>query len=127
MKLCSEIQDTLSLTSILHLDRVMKLIYKIFFLSILYYKENFPMSDFIIADNRIQPTAVLDARGLSCPMPLFQTKKEITNLTSGEILQIDGTDPGSRKDFSGWCDRSGNKYLGEREMHGYISFFIKKG
>jgi len=85
------------------------------------------MSEFRIADNKMQAAAILDARGLHCPMPLFHTKKEICNLISGQILQIDGTDMESRKDFSGWCDRAGHKYLGEKEMHGYISFFIKKG
>jgi tRNA 2-thiouridine synthesizing protein A len=85
------------------------------------------MSEFKVADNRIQATAILDVRGLNCPIPLFRTKKEITNLSSGDILQIDGTDPGSRRDFPGWCDRSGHKYLGEKEMFDYISFFIRKG
>lgn len=71
--------------------------------------------------------AVLDAKGLSCPMPLLRTKKEIGKLASGEILQIDGTDPGSRNDIPGWCDRAGHEYMGEKEESGYISFFIKKG
>jgi tRNA 2-thiouridine synthesizing protein A len=85
------------------------------------------MSDFKKADNGIQAKVILDAKGLSCPIPLFHAKKEITKLTSGDILQVDGTDPGSRKDFPGWCDRLGHKYLGEKEMSGYISFFIRKG
>lgn len=71
--------------------------------------------------------AVLDAKGLSCPMPLLRTKKEIGKLASGEILQVDGTDPGSRNDIPGWCERAGHEYLGEKEETGYISFFIKKG
>jgi|WetSurMetagenome_2_1015567.scaffolds.fasta_scaffold222957_2 tRNA 2-thiouridine synthesizing protein A len=85
------------------------------------------MSDFKIFNDRIQVAAILDARGLSCPLPLFYTKKEICNLTSGQILQINGTDSGSRKDLSGWCDRSGHKYLGEKDGYDHISFFIKKG
>ncbi|RZW26777.1 MAG: sulfurtransferase TusA family protein, partial [Desulfobulbaceae bacterium] len=31
--------------------------------------------------------SVLDAKGLSCPMPLLRTKKEIGKLKSGEVLQ----------------------------------------
>ncbi len=71
--------------------------------------------------------AVLDAKGLSCPMPLLRTKKEIGKLANGEILQVDGTDPGSRNDIPGWCERAGHEYMGEKEETGYISFFIKKG
>ncbi len=85
------------------------------------------MSDFKQVDPSVSPNSVLDAKGLSCPMPLLRTKKEIGKLSSGEILQIDGTDPGSRNDIPGWCDRAGHEYLGEKEETGYISFFIKKG
>lgn len=85
------------------------------------------MSDFKKVDENIAANAVLDAKGLSCPMPLLRTKKEIGKLASGEVLQIDGTDPGSRNDIPGWCDRAGHEYLGEKEETGYISFFIKKG
>ena len=85
------------------------------------------MSDFKQVDPSVSPKSVLDAKGLSCPMPLLRTKKEIGKLASGEVLQIDGTDPGSRNDIPGWCDRAGHEYLGEKEETGYISFFIKKG
>ncbi len=85
------------------------------------------MSDQKTAPADIQPKSVLDAKGLSCPMPLLRTKKEIGKLAAGEILQVDGTDPGSRNDIPGWCERSGHEYLGEKEGSGFISFFIKKG
>ncbi len=85
------------------------------------------MSDFKKVDDSVTAKAVLDAKGLSCPMPLLRTKKEIGKLASGEVLQIDGTDPGSRNDIPGWCERAGHEYMGEKEETGYISFFIKKG
>ncbi|PIE60352.1 MAG: preprotein translocase subunit TatC [Desulfobulbus propionicus] len=85
------------------------------------------MSDVKVAPDGIEATSVLDAKGLSCPMPLLRTKKEIGKLNTGDILHIMGTDPGSRNDIPGWCDRSGHEYLGEKEESGYISFFIKKG
>lgn len=85
------------------------------------------MSDNKIVAADVKPKSILDAKGLSCPMPLLRTKKEIGKLASGEILQVDGTDPGSRNDIPGWCERSGHEYLGEREGSGFISFFIKKG
>jgi len=85
------------------------------------------MSDTKTVAADVTPKTILDAKGLSCPMPLLRTKKEIGKLASGEILQVDGTDPGSRNDIPGWCERSGHEYLGEREGSGFISFFIKKG
>ena len=85
------------------------------------------MSDHKIVDDGVTATTVLDAKGLSCPMPLLRTKKEMNKLNAGEILQVDGTDPGSRNDLPGWCTRSGHEYLGEKEESGYFSFFIQKG
>ena len=85
------------------------------------------MSDHKIVDDSVVATTVLDAKGLSCPMPLLRTKKEMNKLNSGDILQVQGTDPGSRNDIPGWCDRSGHEYLGEKEESGFFSFYIKKG
>ncbi len=85
------------------------------------------MSDLKVDDAGLEPVSVLDTKGLSCPMPLLRTKKEMGKLGSGDILQVDGTDPGSRNDLPGWCERAGHEYLGEKEESGYISFFIKKG
>ncbi len=89
--------------------------------------EESKMSDIKQVADDVVPNTVLDAKGLSCPMPLLRTKKEIGKLNSNEILQVDGTDPGSRNDIPGWCERSGHEYLGEKEGSGFISFFIKKG
>jgi tRNA 2-thiouridine synthesizing protein A len=72
------------------------------------------------------PHRTLDVKGLSCPMPLLRTKKEIEKVNSGEVLEILGTDPGSRKDLAGWAVRSGHEYLGEKEDAGFFHFYIKK-
>ncbi|MFH0788849.1 MAG: sulfurtransferase TusA family protein [Pseudomonadota bacterium] len=74
----------------------------------------------------IKADQTLDARGLSCPMPVLKTKKAIETLTSGQILEILGTDPGTRNDLPGWATRTGNTYLGEKEDQGFIRFYVKK-
>ncbi len=75
----------------------------------------------------ITPDQVLDTKGLSCPMPLLKTKKAINALTSGQILEVMGTDPGSKNDLPNWCDRSGHAFLGDKEENGFFRFFIQKG
>ena len=70
---------------------------------------------------------VLDAKGLSCPMPILKTKKILKNMKSGQILEIQGTDPGTRNDLPAFTKRSGDEFLGEEQGDGYISFFLKKG
>ncbi len=75
----------------------------------------------------LKVAAVLDAKGLSCPMPLLRTKKEMGKIKSGEILQVMGTDPGSRNDIPGWCERSGHEFLGLNDEEGFTTYYIKKG
>lgn len=36
-----------------------------------------------------------DASGLSCPLPIVKTKKALQDMTSGQILRVISTDPGS--------------------------------
>jgi tRNA 2-thiouridine synthesizing protein A len=48
---------------------------------------------------RINPDKTLDCRGLKCPMPIIKTKKELENLESGQILEILGTDVGTKNDL----------------------------
>ncbi|MBW1671213.1 MAG: sulfurtransferase TusA family protein [Deltaproteobacteria bacterium] len=79
-----------------------------------------------IAPDGLTVAHTLDAKGLSCPMPILKTKKEINKIKSGEILEVLGTDPGTRNDIPGWCDRVGHEYLGEREDSGFLHFYIKK-
>ncbi len=84
------------------------------------------MSDYKTAPDNLEVAHTLDTKGLSCPMPLLRTKKEIDKINSGDILEVLGTDPGSRNDLPGWCERAGHEFLGDKEDSGFIRFFIKK-
>ena len=70
----------------------------------------------------------LDARGLTCPMPLLKTKKTLKTLGPGEVLEILGTDPGSKNDIPGFASKGDNEFLGMVEdPEGFTRYFIKKG
>ncbi len=73
----------------------------------------------------IIPDETLDCRGLSCPMPILKTKKALSNIRSGQILEILGTDPGTKNDLPSFAKRAGHEYLGEKEDEGFIRFYIK--
>jgi tRNA 2-thiouridine synthesizing protein A len=75
----------------------------------------------------IKVDKTLDAKGLVCPMPLLKSKKAIDALEPGQVLEILGTDEGSKIDLPGWCERVGHTYLGVKEEGGYFKFYIKKG
>ena len=69
----------------------------------------------------------LDARGLSCPLPILRAKKAINGLEAGKTLKILATDPGSVKDFEAFCKQTGNELLSSAEESDEFIFFIKKG
>jgi len=77
--------------------------------------------------DNIKPDRTINAKGLECPMPLLKAKKEIDAMESGQVLEIIGTDEGSKVDLPGWCDRVGHSYLGVKEEANFFKFYIKKG
>ncbi len=68
----------------------------------------------------------LDASGLNCPLPILRAKKAIGLLTSGQVLRIIATDPGSVKDFDAFCNQTGNTLVESGEEGGKFVFLIKK-
>ncbi|MBI9038004.1 MAG: sulfurtransferase TusA family protein [Bacteroidales bacterium] len=66
----------------------------------------------------------LDCKGLSCPMPMMKLAKAMKGLKSEEILEMIGTDPGTKSDLPRWCEKSGNKLVEEGELEGGIFRFL---
>jgi tRNA 2-thiouridine synthesizing protein A len=75
----------------------------------------------------IRADKTLDAKGLECPMPLLKAKKAMETMERGQVLEIQGTDKGSKIDLPGWCERVGHVYLGVKEEADYFKFYIQKG
>ncbi|HRK57620.1 MAG TPA: sulfurtransferase TusA family protein [Burkholderiaceae bacterium] len=55
----------------------------------------------------------LDARGLSCPLPILRTKKALADMDRGKVLKVISTDPGSQRDFQAFSRQTGNELLGQ--------------
>jgi tRNA 2-thiouridine synthesizing protein A len=68
----------------------------------------------------------LDARGLNCPLPILRTKKALTDMTSGQVLKVMATDPGSVKDFQAFSRQTGNTLLSSETGNSEFVFFMKK-
>jgi len=58
---------------------------------------------------------VFDARGMNCPMPLVNARKEIGKLDTGQELKVMATDRGSVADFQGWAKVAKNVELVAQE------------
>lgn len=68
----------------------------------------------------------LDASGLNCPLPILKTKKALSKMNSGKILEVISTDAGSIKDIEAFCNQTGNKLISTTEDTGKYVFTIEK-
>lgn len=80
-----------------------------------------------------EPTAItadqeLDAKGLACPLPILRTKKALAGLSSGQVLKVFATDPGSQKDFVAFARQTGNALLHTETQDGpvFVFYFRRK-
>ncbi|MCD6378867.1 MAG: sulfurtransferase TusA family protein [Candidatus Zixiibacteriota bacterium] len=68
----------------------------------------------------------LDVKGLTCPMPIMKLAKAMKALESGKVLEMLGTDPGTKTDLQPWCNKTGNTLLDESELEGGVFRFVIK-
>ncbi len=67
--------------------------------------------------------AVLDAKGLNCPLPILKAKKALKEVPTGGTLEILATDPGAVKDFEAFCRSTGNQLV-ESSADGKVYRFL---
>ena len=65
----------------------------------------------------------VDARGLSCPMPIVKTAQAMKSVSPGALLEVLATDPGSVKDFTAWAKSTGNELV-EQSVEGGVYRFV---
>jgi tRNA 2-thiouridine synthesizing protein A len=59
---------------------------------------------------------LFDARGMNCPMPLVNARKEAGKMELGQVLKVMASDRGSVADFQGWAKIAKNvELLGQEE------------
>jgi tRNA 2-thiouridine synthesizing protein A len=68
----------------------------------------------------------LDARGLSCPLPVLKTRKVLNAMRAGQTLQVIATDPGFVRDIGSFCQQTGNDLVLAREEDNAHVFVIRK-
>jgi len=73
-----------------------------------------------------QIAQVVDAKGLSCPMPIVKTAQAIKGLASGQLLEVLATDAGSTKDFAAWSKSTGNELVEQTVDAGVYRFVLRK-
>lgn len=68
----------------------------------------------------------VDARGLSCPMPIVKTAQAMKAIASGAVIEVLATDPGSVKDFGAWSRTTGNELVEQTVDDGVFRFVLRR-
>lgn len=68
----------------------------------------------------------VDAKGLNCPLPILRTKKALTDMSPGQVVRVQATDPGSLRDFQAFSKQTGNELLSHNESDKVFTFFMRK-
>lgn len=63
---------------------------------------------------------------MMCPMHLLKLEEMMKTLSHGQVLEILTDYDGAFEDISGWCEKTGNEFLGIEETEEFFKFFIKK-
>jgi tRNA 2-thiouridine synthesizing protein A len=74
----------------------------------------------------IEITQTVDARGLSCPMPIVKTAQAMKGLASGAAIELLATDAGSIKDVAAWCRATGNELVEQTSDGAVYRFVIRR-
>ena len=53
--------------------------------------------------------AILDARGLRCPLPVLKTEKRLSEMPVGATLTVLATDPIAKIDIPLYCTQQGHE------------------
>jgi tRNA 2-thiouridine synthesizing protein A len=65
----------------------------------------------------MQADKEIDTKGLNCPLPILRAKKALAEMSTGQLLKVVATDPGSMRDFVAFAKQTGNELV-EQEVVG---------
>jgi TusA-related sulfurtransferase len=68
----------------------------------------------------------LDTRGLNCPLPILKAKKVLAEMTSGEVLKVVATDPGSVRDFQAFARQTGHELVEQTNAEGEYFHLLRR-
>lgn len=69
---------------------------------------------------------LLDARGLTCPLPVLKANRILRGMPGGGRLRVMATDRASVADFQTFCRETGHALIAFGEEGGTLSFVIRR-
>jgi TusA-related sulfurtransferase len=74
-----------------------------------------------------EPEAVVDARGLRCPLPVIRLAAQAASAHAGDVLEVRATDPAALADIPAWCRLRGHEYLGAQDRGDHTAYAVRLG
>ena len=74
----------------------------------------------------MQAQKEIDTRGLNCPLPILKAKKALADMTSGDVLKVVATDPGSVRDFQAFARQTGNELVEQSTQADEFIHFLRR-
>ena len=71
--------------------------------------------------------AVVDARGLLCPLPILRARKALGGMQGGQVLEVLATDPGAPSDFEDFCRLGGHSLIETATLGDAYRIVIRRG
>jgi tRNA 2-thiouridine synthesizing protein A len=71
-------------------------------------------------------TISVDCRGQTCPVPLVETRKALRKAQPGDVVEVRGTHPASKKEIPMAANAMGLELLGVEEADGVWVIRIRK-
>jgi tRNA 2-thiouridine synthesizing protein A len=69
---------------------------------------------------------VLDAKGLMCPEPVMLLHKKVREMSSGEVLRVEATDPSTTRDIPQFCTMLDHTLLEQNEDSEVYIYYIRR-
>lgn len=70
--------------------------------------------------------ALVDARGLACPLPLVKARQALMVLEPGALVCVLATDPAAAEDFATFCEHGGHALVEVLEADGVWKIVLAK-
>ena len=68
----------------------------------------------------------IDTSGLNCPLPILKAKKALNEMTTGQLLKVIATDPGSWRDFEAFARQTGNELVLQEKTESTFVFGLRR-
>lgn len=69
--------------------------------------------------------SIMDARGLTCPLPVLKAARALRTLPAGSVLTLLSTDRTSLTEIPDMCEKTGHRLISVTEHADHIVFLLQ--